>query len=309
MLRAVPARPGLAALLAGAAVAFAAPAAAEPSAAETTRAVAAPPPAAPPLAARAEDLAPESPAALLERAFANLYGDDFVQVLTLSTRRRGSRPLVRRVQLTRKQSVRPGKALVRFLEPGDVRRTGVLILERDDRYDDFFVFLPALGKIRRVVSGQRADAFFGTDLSYEDLEPKHAGDWAVRALGAAEEAGVACRRLDIRPRPHHESTYERMESCIDPVRGVILRTGFFRRGEEVKALRVDPASVREVGGRQIPFVFRMETPSRRGETEVRTESYEIRTGISDAVFTTTNLEAGDADGDRRAAAPPTTAAP
>lgn len=247
-------------------------------------------------------LEPAAAAELLDRAFANLYGDDFVQVMTLSTWRRAGHSITRRAQLTRKQSVRPGKALVRFLDPQDVRRTGVLILEQDDRYDDFFVFLPALGKVRRLVSGQRADAFFGTDLCYEDVEPKHAEDWDVRALGPGEEDGTPCTVLDIRPKPHHESTYERMESCIEPGRGVILRTDFHRGGRAFKQLRVDVSSVREIAGRWIPFSFRMETPGQGSSTHVGTESYEIETAIPDSLFTMSNLEGGDAEGDRRAAA-------
>jgi hypothetical protein len=274
------------------------PARAEPG----SPAVASAPPAAVSAAAIPEDLAPGSPAALLDRAFRNLYGDDFVQVMTLSTWRRGGRSITRRAQLTRKQSARPGKAMVRFLEPQEIRRTGVLIVEQDDRYDDFFVYLPALAKVRRLVSGQRADAFFGTDLCYEDVEPKHASDWDVRQVGAGEEAGTPCVVLDIRPKPQYESTYERMESCIEPERAIILRTDFYRRGQAVKQLRVDVASVRELEGRHIPFSFRMETPEQRSSTHVGTESYEIRAGLPDQIFTTTNLEAGDADGDRRTAA-------
>jgi uncharacterized protein len=255
--------------------------------------------------ASAEDTAPaESPAALLDRAFQNLYGDDFVQVLSLSTQRRGNQTMVRRIQLLRKQSKQPGKAIVRFLEPPEVRRTAVLILESSARYDDFFVFLPALGKVRRISSGQRADSFFGTDLAYEDIEPKRAADWEVRLEGNGEEAGTPCLVLDIRPRVAEDSTYERMVSCIDPVRGVILRTDFWRRGEAVKRLRVRPSDVREVAGRQIPFVFTMDTPRAGSETVVATERYEIREKLPDGIFTAGNLEIGDADGDRRLAGAP-----
>jgi uncharacterized protein len=255
--------------------------------------------------AGAEDTAaPESPSALLDRAFANLYGDDFVQVLSLSTQRRGSQAMVRRIQLLRKQSEAPGKALVRFLEPPEVRRTSVLILESSARYDDFFVYLPALGRVRRISSGQRADSFFGTDLCYEDIEPKRAKDWEVALAGPSEEGGTPCAVLDVRPRVPEDSTYERMVSCIDPVRGVILRTDFYRRGEVVKHLRVRPDDVREVAGRQIPFVFTMDTPRAGSATVVATETYDIRKALPDALFTAGNLEIGDADGDRRQAGPP-----
>jgi hypothetical protein len=252
-------------------------------------------------AARAEDAAAESPAALLERAFGNLYGDDFVQVMQLSTRRRAGQPMVRRIQLVRKQRERPGRAMLRFLAPPEVRRTAVLILEAEGRDDDLFVFLPALGKVRRIASGQRADSFFGTDLSYEDVEPKDADDWRVSLVALREEEGVPCWLLDIRPKQPGVSTYERMVSCIDPVRAVILRTSFWRGGEEVKELRVRPADVRDVDGRQIPYVLTLATPRLRSETVVTTESYELRPELPAALFTQSNLETGDADGDRRAA--------
>ena len=84
----------------------------------------------------------EEPDALLARAFANLYADDYVQTIELSTRATGIRPLSRTLQITRKQSVRPGKALVRFLEPFDVRRTSVLILENDGASDDLYATCP-----------------------------------------------------------------------------------------------------------------------------------------------------------------------
>ena len=246
-----------------------------------------------------EDAAAEASAALLGRAFRNLYGDDFLQVMSLSTIQRAGRPMVRRVQLLRRQSEQPGKALLRFLEPPEVRRTAVLIVEAEGRYDDLFVFLPALGKVRRVAAGQRADSFFGTDLSYEDVEPKRAAEWHVSLLERREEEGTPCVLLDIRPRVPEASTYERMVSCIEPERAVILRTDFWREGREIKRLRVRLEDVREIEGRQIPFVLRMETPRLRSETTVTTESYELRPGIPEAIFTTSNLETGDADKDRR----------
>jgi hypothetical protein len=251
--------------------------------------------------AQGGDAGPPAPAALLERAFRNLYGDDFVQVMSLATRRRGSRALVRRVQLVRKQSTRPGRSLVRFLDPPEVRRTSVLILEAAERYDDLFVFLPALGRVRRVAAGQRADSFFGTDLSYEDVEPKYAEDWEARLVEAGSEAGTPCLVLDIRPRSAESSTYERMASCIEPERALVLRTQFFRDGLEVKRLRVDPRDVREVAGRQIPFVLSMTTPRLGSETVVTTERYDLHAGLPEAIFTQSNLETGDAEGDRRAA--------
>lgn len=245
--------------------------------------------------ARAEgDLDPH---ALLARAFANLYADDYIQTMELAAQSPGMRPVVRTLQILRKQSITPGKALVRFLEPPDVRRTSVLILENATTNDDLWVYLPALRMTRRISSSQRADSFFGTDLSYEDVEPKHADDYDVVPGGAAEDA-AGCVVLDIRARPPFESTYERMLSCVEPERALIRWTDFYRKGERVKQLRMDPKSVKPIGERFIPFLITMETLRTRSRTEVRTQSYELVKKLDEKLFNTWNLEAGDAEKDR-----------
>jgi hypothetical protein len=250
---------------------------------------------------RADEAVAVDPKDLLARAFANLYADDYIQTLELSsesTTRSGSmRPLSRTLQILRKQSARPGKALVRFLEPQDVRRTSILILENENASDDLWVYLPALRMTRRISSSQRADSFFGTDLSYEDVEPKHADDYDV-TLGEAAEDAEGCIVLDIRAREGIESTYERMLSCIEPERALILWTDFYRKGTRIKRLRMDPGSVRAIGERFIPHLITMETLRTRSQTRVRTLSYELVGELPEKLFSTWNLEAGDADRDR-----------
>ena len=59
--------------------------------------------------------------------------------------------------------------LAKFLEPADVRGTGFLQVEHGDADDDQWIFLPALGKSRRLVANNKKDSFFGSDFSYGDI--------------------------------------------------------------------------------------------------------------------------------------------
>jgi len=238
---------------------------------------------------------------LVDRAFQNLYADDYVQGLWLKTRSRGGNEMARQLQITRKQSERPGKAMVRFLAPYAVRHTAILVLENDDASDDQFVFLPAAQRTIRLSASQRADSFFGTDLAYEDLEPKYVTDYEVRSLGTGRFADLDCQHVEIRPRPEFESTYDRMESCIEAERAIMLWTDFYRRGKFLKRLEIDPAEVRPVQERFIPFRMTMSMPQRDSETVVETESYELRPEIPETLFSVFNLESGDAKRDRQRA--------
>ena len=288
----------------GLALAIAAAPAAVDAVDEEGRASASSPPVAPAGHVAAGSPAPESAAELVDRAFRNLYGEDYVQVMTLATRARGSREMKKRLQITRRQSIRPGKALLRFLAPETIRRTSVLVLENERASDDLYVYLPAVKLTRHLAVSQRSDAFFGTDLSYEDVEPKRAEDWEVTWAGEGEAHGRPCALVELRVREGFASGYERTRSCIERERAIVLWSDFYRHGSVLKRLEIDPEQVKLVGDRHIPFLMTMTTPKRRSETRIITESYDLREAIPDELFSTWNLEVGDARRDRTNAGSP-----
>jgi hypothetical protein len=210
--------------------------------------------------------------------------------------------VTRRVQIVRRQGRHGGRALVRFLEPEDIRKTSLLLLEREEGYDEVYLYLPAFRLVRHLAVSQRADAFFGTDVSYEDLEPKDPDDFDARWLGRASGEDAACVRLELRPRSGVESMYDRVIPCIDPERAVILRAEFHRGEELLKRLWVDPESIERHGATLMPGRVRLETPRQGTQTWVVTEAYEPVAGIPDSLFTRSNLELGDAERDREKAA-------
>lgn len=234
---------------------------------------------------------------LLGGAFTNFYGDDYIQTMELIVDVPGSRSTTKKLQIIRRQGSQPGKALIRFLDPYDVRRTAVLVLQNEGALDDLYVYLPALRMIRRISSAQRADSFFGTDLSFEDIEPKVADDYVATRV-SYEVRGGDCAGLEIVSRENVRSSYERMVLCVESDRNLIHGIDYYRNAELIKQLDVDVSSVRVIGDRYIPFMMTMRTLRTRSETRIVTEHYELADDIPESVFSTRNLESGDAAGDR-----------
>jgi hypothetical protein len=241
-------------------------------------------------AAEAPDAAP---AELLSRTWDNLYGVDSAQVLRLTSKSPQGRAVTRKLWIVRKYSAPPPRALIRFLEPSDVRGTSMLVIERETRDSDVFLYLPAFQRTKRITAAQRFDAFFGTNLTYEDLEPKRPQDFEVRALGTDGAGELRCERLDVRPRPGVESQYEHTVFCIEPQRAVILWADYTVKGSTAKRLETDPWSIRRVGDRHLPFRARLRTHATGFETEIAVEEHEARPELPDSVFTIPHLELGD----------------
>ncbi|NLG85478.1 MAG: outer membrane lipoprotein-sorting protein [Firmicutes bacterium] len=61
------------------------------------------------------------------------------------------------------------KVLIRFLAPADVKGTGFLSLSRTQGEDESWLYLPALGKPRRIAAEERSSSFMGSDFSYADI--------------------------------------------------------------------------------------------------------------------------------------------
>jgi len=264
-----------------------------------------------PAAAGAVDSWPADPDAqsLLDKTLRNLYEGDFVQVFRLESRRRSGRSMTRRLQVVRKESEPPGRAVLRFLSPDDVRGSSMLVIERDEQPDDVFLYLPATARTRRISLAQRYDSFFGTNLTYEDLEPKHEADFEARMEGSSEVGGVHCLQLRVRPRADVESQYDSTRTCIDPERAVALRTEYYVRGRLIKRLLVDPDRVDFVDGRWVPQQARLESTTTDFTTDITMELYELKRSIPDRLFSTWNLEAGSDGSDLRALRSAETASP
>jgi len=241
----------------------------------------------------AADAPPADPAALLDEVWHNLYGADSAQVLRLTSRSPQTRPVSRKLSIHRKYSAPPPRALIRFSEPPDIRGASLLVIEHPARDADVFLYLPAFDRTKRITAAQRFDAFFGTNLTYEDLEPKRAADFQVRALGTDRVGGLECLRLELRPRPGVESQYDRSVACVEAARRVILWLDYEVKGRPHKRLEADAESIRLASGRHLAFRSRVVSHAGGAETEIAIEAYEAGPELPDSLFTIPHLELGD----------------
>lgn len=71
-------------------------------------------------------------------------------------------------------------SLIFFDDPPDIRGSALLSRERADGWDDQWMFLPAVGKIRRIADSGRTDYFLGADLTFEDLSVEDIDHFSYR---------------------------------------------------------------------------------------------------------------------------------
>ncbi len=70
------------------------------------------------------------------------------------------------------------KRIMFIKSPAQIKNTGFLTFDYDDasRDDDQWLFLPAVGKTKRIASADKSSSFMGSDLNYSDMTSRDLGD-------------------------------------------------------------------------------------------------------------------------------------
>jgi Outer membrane lipoprotein-sorting protein len=74
------------------------------------------------------------------------------------------------------------KRFIRFMEPADVRGTAMLIVDNANTPDEMWIYLPALKKVRRIVSSEKGKSFMSSEFSNADISSPPISDFIHRHL-------------------------------------------------------------------------------------------------------------------------------
>jgi len=184
------------------------------------------------------------------------------------------------------------RTLIQFLEPASVRGTRFLTIENQGRDNDQWIFLPSLGRVRRIAAAEGSGSFVGTDFSYDDIasmDRKTELD-NHRILRQERFRDRDCYVIESIPVDQNYQ-YGRMVQWIDRENFVLYQIELFdRRGNQVKLLEI--LEFREVQGRLAPVVTRMTTLAAGTSTTINVEILRYDDNIPEGVFTQRFLETG-----------------
>ena len=190
------------------------------------------------------------------------------------------------------------KAITFFQSPAEVKGVGFLAFAYPDKDDDQWLYLPALGRVRRITANTRRQSFQGSDFSYQDLELfDEIRDWTEEDAKSnllkenEDVGGVACAVIELAPQGK-DLEYGRFVIWLDRKESTVRKIEFYdaKDGGLLKTLAF--AEWKTVDG--IPTPHKMEMANVKKGTKTSMELSEVRynQGLSDEIFTERYLERG-----------------
>src|SRR6188508_1067474 len=175
------------------------------------------------------------------------------------------------------------RLLVRFTYPNDIRGTSFLVWKHPQGEDERFLYLPSLGRVRRIAGSEAQESFVGSDFSYEDIGGRELEDFTYALLDETSTwrspDGVAhsAYRLESK-RKDRSAEFPRVVSLVLKDTFVVVQADVYnRRDEKQKVYSV--RRLQPVQGIWTVFESSMTNALDRTRTELVVEKIEYDTGL------------------------------
>jgi Outer membrane lipoprotein-sorting protein len=186
------------------------------------------------------------------------------------------------------------RTLVRFTYPNDIKNTGFLVWEHPGADDERFLYLPALGRVRRIAGAEKQESFVGSDLSYEDIGGRDITDYsysfadANAAWTAPDGAKHPAWSLESRAKDEG-ADYPRTVSLVRKDNFVIVHADIYNaRNERVKVF--DVRKLDRVDGIWTVLSLAVTNERDKTRTELETTSIRYHVGLTENDFSRRQLE-------------------
>lgn len=191
------------------------------------------------------------------------------------------------------------RSLIRFTYPNDIKGTGFLVWEHSGADDERFLYLPSLGRVRRIAASEAQESFVGSDLTYEDIGGRQFEDYTYQLLQggnvpaswtAPDGSTHPVYALESRSRDAN-ARFPRVVSLVRKDNFIVVRAEIYnRRGEIQKTF--EALRVAKAGAYWTTFEMRMRDALQRTRTELILDKVEYDVGLTSDDVSRRELERG-----------------
>ncbi len=183
------------------------------------------------------------------------------------------------------------KRLIRFLEPAEVRGTGMLIFDNKDSADEMWIYLPALKRSRRIISNEKGKSFMSSEFTNADLTSSPLSDFRISHLpGSGDNNQWIIESVPVNDDKANEYGYARKVSYIRSDDYQFTKMEFYNFDNE-HFRTIDILSVHLLPGGKYTYKNMIAINHRNNrKSEIIYTSISAGASVEDSFFTVQNLE-------------------
>ena len=241
--------------------------------------------------------AQEDPKQIMQKSLDAMFfaGSESISSLILNDGKGNQR--VRKFSSAQKTDVskQTTKTVMRFLEPADVKGTGILTYEYENKDNDMWLYMPALRKIRRIVSSEKTKSFMGSEFSNSDITKPKINDYTYKLLGTETISGVECWKIEMLPATKEivdEYGYSKRVGWLGKIDFISRKYEYYDLdGKLLKVMMTEKVKLLdEKNGKYQPVDITMENKQNNRSSRFVTEKIVFNPKVKEEYFTTDYLQ-------------------
>jgi len=187
------------------------------------------------------------------------------------------------------------RLLIRFNYPNDIRGTGFLVWEHPKVDDERFLYLPSLGRVRRIAGAETQESFVGSDFTYEDIGGRELEDFTY-AFAGPDQLWTAPAGGPPRDAWRLESRRKDASAEFPRVVSIVLKDSFVVVGAEVYNRRNEKQKIytvrrlQQIEGIWTIMESEMTDAVAKTRTELVVEATDYNVGLKESDFSRRELE-------------------
>lgn len=185
------------------------------------------------------------------------------------------------------------KMLICFLAPADVKGTSLLVYDYDNQSDNQWIYMPALRKVRRILSTDKGKNFMGSEFTNADMGKPNLQDYVYVNLGIAELDGQKCWRIEAKCKNEtiqHENGFSRKIMYIDQGNYLVYRVEYFDLTGKLQRIQTNSAYKKMSGNGYFAFHMVMENVQNGRKSEMKVDKFQNGSKLSENAFSPNVLD-------------------
>jgi len=182
------------------------------------------------------------------------------------------------------------KSYIRFTSPASIDGTSFLSWQVDGKDDEQFLYLPELGRERRIASSQKDADFVNTDFTYEDMQERNVDKDTHKILREEKLGTYDCWVIESIPNDPKTSQYKRWTSWIPKGIYLPLRVEYYTRILRQPTKILTTRRLEKISGIWTAKEVEMKNFERNTLTVLRTIEIKYNKGLPDRMFTRAYLK-------------------
>ncbi len=181
------------------------------------------------------------------------------------------------------------KTLSTFDTPLDLAGTAVLTWSHALTPDDQWLYLPAVKRIKRIASKNKAAVFMGSEFAFEDISSFEVRKFRYRFLKEENQEGVNCLVVENTP-AYADSAYSRQVGCVDKTMYQPRRIDYYDQEGKLFKTMVFTGYRQYLDNHWRPSEQIMSNHQTGKSTRIVWNQWRFKTGVSKSNFTPQALE-------------------